>query len=288
MRSFFPILLPLLMFSALDVLFIPSGIETPPGMVPVSPKRVVSLSPSLTRQIVDLQAEDRLVGVTTYHPPLKRSVDLVGTLIQPSLERIITLRPDTVLISEEDNPIQSVDRLRSLGLPVYTFPRTRSFEDICRNYLALARMLNREELAMKKLTIYRRRLQGVRASAESATVAFFISHRPLIAASRSSFIHQMLRDAGGRNILQWAKSPYPVLSTEYLAAADPDCLLSMEAGAPEFFGKLLKGLSGMKALSEGRIHSIEISRVPYYTPEDYVHSVEYLAPLIRGRGKSHE
>ena len=52
----------------------------------ITGKRVISLSPSITGQIIDLGAEDSLVGVTPYHPPLKKDVAIVGSYINPSIE----------------------------------------------------------------------------------------------------------------------------------------------------------------------------------------------------------
>ena len=85
--------------------------------------RIISLSPSITRQIVDLQSESVLAGVTSYHPPLGRKIQIIGTLLHPNLEKIIIIKPDLVLLSEEDSAVQNSDRLKRIGVGTYIFKK---------------------------------------------------------------------------------------------------------------------------------------------------------------------
>ena len=73
------------------VLFFPAG-KTESITTGRQIKRIVSLSPAITRQIIDLESEHLLAGVTSYHPPLTREVDIVGTLVQPNIEKIVLLK----------------------------------------------------------------------------------------------------------------------------------------------------------------------------------------------------
>ena len=81
-----------------------------------SPNRIVSLAPSITEMLYALGLGPRVVGDTTFctYPAEARGKPKVGTFLQPDYERILSLRPDLVLVIK--NPIGVTQKLRSLGL----------------------------------------------------------------------------------------------------------------------------------------------------------------------------
>jgi len=97
---------------------------------PVSrpPQRVVSLVPSVTESLFDLNLGDRLVAITDYciHPADKvASLPRIGGTKNPDVQRIIELKPDLVIANQEENRKEDVDRLLAARIPVWvTFPKT--------------------------------------------------------------------------------------------------------------------------------------------------------------------
>lgn len=85
--------------------------------LPAVPQRVVSLLPSLTESVCALDACDRLVGVDRYssYPVHVRDLPQLGGGLDPSVESIVALRPDLVLIAQSS---RVVEKLLSLGLNV--------------------------------------------------------------------------------------------------------------------------------------------------------------------------
>ncbi|HOD14299.1 MAG TPA: helical backbone metal receptor [Spirochaetota bacterium] len=249
-------------------------------------RRIISLSPSITRQIVDLGSASLLAGVTSYDDYRAPGITMVGTLIQPNLETIIALRPDVVLYSGEDGPVQSVERLRDAGVPLRRFDRNRNFSDICRSYVALGDLLGKGRTARHKAAGYERTL--LRAAPERPAaggprprVAFYLSYRPLIAVSSGSFIGRIIADAGGECAYREAGRPYPMVSIESLADADPDVVIVMAGEDPgPFFRELADGFRDLKAVAAGRVYPIPADSIPYYTPADYVKSVERVAGML--------
>ena len=70
----------------------------------VYPKRIISLGPSLTKELYLLGVEDRLIGCTVYAPECAKDKEKVGTVIDINLEKIIKLKPDLVLATSLTNP----------------------------------------------------------------------------------------------------------------------------------------------------------------------------------------
>jgi len=90
-------------------------------MIPDNPKRVISLAPSITEIIYDLHRENCLKGATRYSNFPAQAVRLpkIGSYIQLGLEKIVRLKPDLCIAVKDGNPIQTVQRLCSLSIPVY-------------------------------------------------------------------------------------------------------------------------------------------------------------------------
>ena len=88
-------------------------------MLPATPRRIVSLVPSATELIFALGGEDRLVGRTDYcdYPPAAKSKPSVGGMITPSLETLVALRPDLVLVTTSGNREETFTKLKQIGIP---------------------------------------------------------------------------------------------------------------------------------------------------------------------------
>lgn len=244
-------------------------------------RKVVSLSPAITREIIDLESEYLLVGVTEYHPPLSRKIDIVGNLIQPNIEKIISLNPDIVMLSNEDNPIQSVERLDATGIRTHSFGRNEDFEEICSNYLKLATLIGKRELARSKLTEYRNTLRAIRHNETRLSIALFIDHSSLIAASGNSYVGKIIKDAGGSNCLEGFEVPYPIVSEEFIVTCNPDIIISIREGSENYFKRIFSDFPFITAIKNDTIYSIRPDRVAFYTPGDYVSSVQEIAEIIR-------
>jgi ABC-type Fe3+-hydroxamate transport system substrate-binding protein len=82
-------------------------------------RRVVSLVPSLTESVA-VTRPDALVGATDWCThPADLDVPRVRGTKNPNLAAIKDLRPDVVLVNQEENRRVDVERLRAAGVPVW-------------------------------------------------------------------------------------------------------------------------------------------------------------------------
>ncbi len=259
---------------------------------------LVSLSPSITREIIDLSQSRTIIGVTSFDDYRAGGVEVVGTLIQPNIEKIVTLRPDIVVSSEEDGLVQNVDRVVRAGIPVLRLKRNRNFNDICDTFIQLGILLNREDQARQKARSYALQLMRIKeetlkALADSGKqdsqnalphVAMFVSHRPLMAVSRDSYIGGIIADAGGVCAYGNLGRPFPLVSFESLVDLDPDVIISMAGGKDDFFERL-NAFKQMKCVAKGRIYSISPDIISFYTPADYIKSVITVSRILNNKRK---
>ena len=80
--------------------------------------RIVSLAPSATASLYELGIDAEIAGVTVYCSGGKTKKEIVGTLLEPDFEKIISLKPDLIIASKEGNSKAAVEKLMRLGLNV--------------------------------------------------------------------------------------------------------------------------------------------------------------------------
>jgi iron complex transport system substrate-binding protein len=248
--------------------------------------RIVSLSPSITRQVIDLESGHLICGVTSMDDPPGKGWAIVGSMISPDIEKIVSLRPDVVLLSMEDNPTQPADRLFAIRVHCVVFQRNTGFSSIRENYLRLARLLGKVELARRKLLVYERKPPGRAPAGRPLKVALFVSHNPLLAATASSFIGGVIEQAGGVNIFGRGLPAYAMASVEYILMRDPDVIVSIIPGSDGFFTGLFDSPRSVSALRAGNVYTIDPGHICYYSPADYVASVEELSSILVKAGSN--
>jgi iron complex transport system substrate-binding protein len=251
-------------------------------------KRIISLTPAITRQIIDLESEHLLVGVTSYHPPLTRKIEIVGTLVRPNIEKIVILKPDIVFISEEDNVVQFVETLEATNIAVHKFGRNYGFKSICENYLKLASIIQKRELAEKKVKQYRERLNSITSGGSKPAVALLVSNTPIVGVSAVTYIGKVIDDAGGINSMRLLARPYPKLSLEHLIKLDPDIIISILNHTEtnnEPLKNSLKGFPELKVMKNRSIYPLKSENICIYAPGDYVKSVEQVNGIINEEKK---
>ncbi len=197
------------------------------------PRRVVSVLPSLTETVCALGACARLVGVDRYSnwPPEVKKLPQVGGGLDPSLEAIIALRPDVVLMAVS---ARGADRLRALGVKVVMLePKTAA--DVRRVTIQLGQLLGVPDARRVADAVD----AGVQAAARSLPAAsrgqrvYFEANPGPHAAGPQSFIGELLVALGLRNIVAPALGPFPRINPELVVRADPDLIMLGSRSADE-------------------------------------------------------
>ena len=228
-------------------------------VLPRFARRIISLAPSVTEHIHDAGAGKTLVGTTSYcdYPVAVQTLPRVGDFTRPSYERIVALKPDLVVVESGTITLDAVETLsKRLGVPVYVMLST-SFIAIgkhieamgaltgIRSGIASAQHRIRETLATVK------RIQG--ASKTQPKVLMVISETPLFVAGPDGYLGDIIKLAGGQNIIKTGS--FPQVTPEAVMLLDPDILLvgADTNGRPY---PLTGPLRALRAARENRIQCI--------------------------------
>jgi iron complex transport system substrate-binding protein len=192
-------------------------------------ERVVSMNPSLTRVLVALDATDRLVGVDDFSARTETEVSelpRVGGLFNPSLEAVVALRPDLVVLVPSLAQRDFRDRLVGLGVEVLELPNI-TLDQLLASILEIGARVDRVVAAQARVAEIRRVWEQVRARAPSERpgAVLVLTRDPLYVAGAGSWLDEMLRAAGMQNTAARYAEPYPRVSLEWLIAAAPDVII---------------------------------------------------------------
>jgi iron complex transport system substrate-binding protein len=231
--------------------------------VPNKPHRLVSLAPNITEIVYALGLGKELVGDTDYcdFPPEAKNKLHVGTMVNPSLERIVALKPDLALGTPEANRRETADQLERLGIPLYGVTASTlvgtlaSIED-------LGRILGRAAEAESLVREMQARIDRVEKRIEGQPkpkVLFVVWYRPLITVGPNTFIADVIRAAGGTPIGENLKGEWPRLTLEELLPQNPDVILlpkteSFSPSTEEF--QSLPGWKDLRAVKERRMYFV--------------------------------
>lgn len=199
---------------------------------PNSKRRVVCVGGGLTEIVCALGQESSLVGVdTTSRFPLGvRRLPSVGYARNLSLEGILALAPQNVIVSHDAGPISVLSRLRGAGVAVSTAEDGYTVEALILRVKQLGRILRCEEraqlLAEKLWRDWGVVAQDLSAQKPNIRVMFVLGQSPgqFIVAGAETGAHAMLQYAGLQNAFADTMGYRPI-TTEALIAARPDLLV---------------------------------------------------------------
>lgn len=216
-------------------------------------QRIVSLGPSATEIIFAIDAQDQLVARTDLcdYPIEAKNIPSVGGFAANtiSLESIISFEPTLVYLFEgiHDNFIQP---LKALGINVYVSNAT-SIEDVKKEILYIGKLTHHEKQAEKvvkemneKLALAKSFYQKI--DSERPAVYWEVWNSPIMSVGKNSFMNDIIKSAGGKNIFEAEENAYPMVSQEAVLYAAPDFIFysgdGMGGGKPDLKYNPPKGM----------------------------------------------
>lgn len=199
-----------------------------------APARIVSTAPSITQILYALGLGDRVAAVTTFcrYPPEAARKPKIGDYLRPNLELILAARPDLVIVERtgvkpplergharlrilevDDGTLAGIfDSIERIGRAAGVPDRAATLNQRLRAELdALAREHGAKPRPRAMIVLGRTpgRLEG------------------LVVAGRGSYLDELIRLAGGRNIFSDTVSAYSRVPLEEVLARDPEVILDL-------------------------------------------------------------
>ena len=246
--------------SLVALLLLTLACTTPPASDRLAaPRRIVSLTPALTEILFALDLGDRVVGVTEYcdTPAEAKTRPKVGGYVNPSVEAVIALRPDLVVVSPGPGNRDAVQAMTRTGLhvavvPAETLPETfAAIESVSAAAGEPARGRELVERLRARIEAVARRV----AARPRIRVLFSVQVDPIIAAGRGTLPSQLLEAAGGTNVVEAER--YPKLGVESVVQLAPQVVLQSRMDMTQGDGSAERAAwmrwSAIPAIAQGRL-----------------------------------
>jgi iron complex transport system substrate-binding protein len=256
-----------------------------------APQRIISVIPAVTEMLFAIGAGPQVVAVGSFdrYPPQVDRLPRVGALLDPDLERILSLKPDLVAVygSQEDLRKQ-LDRA---GVPTYVY-RHAGLADVTTTIRQLGeRVGHREESASlaarieAQIEAVRKRVAG---AARPRTLIVFGREagalRGIYASGGVGFIHDMVAAAGGDNVFADVKREAVQATAELILARHPDVVLELRIS--EISGDRLQAeinvwgaLSALPAVRNHRVYILSDARTVVPGPR-VAEGIELIARVL--------
>jgi iron complex transport system substrate-binding protein len=225
------------------------------------------MSPNITEILHGIGAFDRVVAVSNYcqYPPEVKNLPRVGSWIDSSLEGVLALRPDLVIMSDAQAAFSDA-HLRKLGLRTLVV-QAQSLEDALSAIVIVGRAVGNEKQAESLASRTRSELEEIEkkcAGLKRPRVLCIVDRMPgtlrdLYAASPGSFLAELVQIAGGEPLSPGGMR-YSKITKEAVLTFDPEVIIDMVQGAQGNFSEKPEAVWGelptVSAVRAKRIHPI--------------------------------
>ena len=197
------------------------------------PRRIVSLAPGMTEILFAMGLGDNIVGVTSFcdYPEEAKKKPKIGGMSNPSLEAVVSLKPDIVVMTTDGNPKEFEERLRSLKIKTYVFT-ARRLAELSQGIRELGAALKNKEQGDALARDIEAGIEKVkksslvpRPSSIKKKVLYIVWPEPLIAAGPGTVIDDAITLLGDVNIAHRAAADYPKYSVEEVIRQAPDVII---------------------------------------------------------------
>lgn len=241
--------------------------------------KIVSLAPSITKELVDLGLKNNIVGATSYCDISATNEDLiVGNAVTVNVEKIFLLEPDIVFASglTKENTINT---LKKNGIKVYKLRKMNSFDDICNHFEELGKLVNKKNEAKTIIKNSRIKIDSLIASVSKHTnslnVFFQIGAKPIFTVIPNTFMNDYITLSGCKNIAGDLKRG--TINRETVLKRNPDVIFIISMGVVGDNEKSIwKNYSELNAAKNNKIFIVDANIAATPTVLTFLEALEII------------
>lgn len=249
-------------------------------------KRIVSLAPSVTESLYELGMDKELIANTTYCRDIddKQKKEKIGTVTDPNIEKIISLKPDLIISTKEGNNKNSIEKLIRLKLPVYVMGTVESFDDICNNFLNLAEFVGKKEFGTKIVNDIKNEVNEISKNKkinEEVKVFWEVGANPIFTVGKKSYVNDFNKFIGGKNVFEYIDMRYPNVNIESILEKNPEVIILVDMGdVGKEEVKRWKKYKSLSAVKNNKIFMLDAKEIFTPTPRTFLNGIKNLRSKI--------
>lgn len=230
--------------------------------IPNPVKRIISLAPSVTEILFALGLNEQIAGVTNFcdYPEAALSKPRIGGFVNPSIEKIVSLRPDLIIGTIEGNRRETVYRLNDLGLSVYLV-NPKSFDGVIKTIKNIGEIVGGQDESRRIIRDMETEKENIimhTASLPKPKIFFQIDYAPIITVGKGTLANDLIHLAGGRSISEDELSNYPHYSIETILLKAPEIIIMSSMESKRDYLNLLRMWQHWKSIPAVRMNAIYV------------------------------
>lgn len=247
-------------------------------------KRIISLSPAATFNLLELDCEENIVGCTSFCD-LGTNEDLVvASAISMNMEKVLSLKPDVVIYTTMFKPKQ-IERLKQFGIHTELFASPKDWNGTCEQFIRLGELVGEKTKAESYIDSLNTKMNAViRSIPKSDTKPKYfveIGAKPLFCAIPNTFMHDYIEIMGGENIANDQRGG--TITREKVIMKNPDIIILVTMGTVSNEEKdTWNSFKDLSASKNNHIHIIDASLACRPTPYNFLNTITELNKLIYG------
>ena len=192
--------------------------------------RIVALAPHVVETLFAAGAGDKIVGAVDYsdYPAAAKTIPRIGGYSAFNLEAIAALKPDLVIAWASGNSPSAIEKIRSLGIPIY-LSQINTVAEVANEIEKFGTLAGTQNIATPATRSFRKQLDDLTRlyQNKSEVLVFYqISESPLMTIGGKQIISNALAICGGKNIFANLAPMAPVVTVESVLAANPEAIMT--------------------------------------------------------------
>lgn len=192
--------------------------------------RIIALAPHVVETLFAAGAGDKIVGAVDYsdYPAPAKTIPRVGGYSAFNLEAIAALKPDLVIAWASGNSPSAIEKIRSLGIPIY-MSQINTVAEVANEIEKFGTLAGTQNMAIPATRNFRKQLNDLTLHYQNkpeVRVFYQISESPLMTIGGKQIISNALAICGGKNIFSNLAPMAPVVTVESVLAANPEAIMT--------------------------------------------------------------
>ena len=245
-------------------------------------EKIVSLAPSLTKNIYYLEAQSQLVGCTSYcTEALAENKEAVASAIKVNIEKTISLQPDLIIVTTI-TASETIKLLENFDIQVEVFSSPKDFTQICEQFKRLGKLVGKEEMAKQIIDKSAQTVNRIKASFSnepSKEILFQIGAEPIFTVLPNTFMNDYITFTNGQNIASGKIGG--TLTREFVLMKNPAYIFIVTMGiVGEEEKKVWEAFEDLNAAKNQHIYIVDADKACSPTPVTFAETLETVANFM--------
>jgi iron complex transport system substrate-binding protein len=199
-----------------------------------------------------LGLHEEIVGVTDFcdFPEAVLNKPRIGGFVNPSMEKIVSLKPDLIIAIRDGNREETIQRLQDLGFSVF-WVNPKGFDGVMKTIKNIGEVVGRGDESrkiIKNIMTKKEHITTFTRPLPKPRVFFQLGDAPMITVGKGTLANDLIRLAGGRSISENESVSYPLYSIETIISKAPEIIIMSSMKSKKDYLSLVKWWQNWKSI----------------------------------------